>query len=90
MDGFDLSKHSGVIAHINQCYRKGSFRRIYLLLLFLREKSDYDDFYIANREEAEQQLQNAEIELLMYAKKFLEFVKSEVLYAYYNIWRRRK
>ncbi len=34
---------------------------------FLREKSDYDDFYIASREEAEAQLENA--------KRFVEAVE---------------
>lgn len=66
LDGFDSSKHSGVIAHFNQCYIKvGKLPKDLSVIIkgssFLREKSDYDDFYIASRKEAEQQLQNAEI-----------------------------
>lgn len=66
LDGFDSSKHSGVIAHFNQCYIKvGKLPKDLSVIIkgssFLREKSDYDDFYIASRKEAKQQLQNAEI-----------------------------
>ncbi len=31
---------------------------------FLREKSDYDDFYIASKKEAEKQLKDAEVFLV--------------------------
>lgn len=50
IDGFDSSKHSGVISHFNQYYVKdGTFsagtaaviKRAYML----REKSDYEDFF---------------------------------------------
>ncbi len=50
IDGFDSSKHSGVIAHFNQNYVKtGIFKpetsNIIRLASMLREKSDYEDFY---------------------------------------------
>lgn len=66
LDGFDSSKHSGVIAHFNQHYiKEGKLPKDLSVIIkgasFLREKSDYDDFYVANRKEAEQQLQNAEV-----------------------------
>ncbi len=66
LDGFDSSKHSGVIAHFNQYYvKEGTLPKELSVIIkgssFLREKSDYDDFYVASRKEAEQQLQNAEI-----------------------------
>ena len=58
--GFDSSKHSGVIAFFNKEYlkeniidRKNSS--------FFREKSDYDDFFIASKKDAENQLKNAKI-----------------------------
>ncbi len=65
LDGFDSSKHAGVIAHFNQCYiKKGKLPKDLSVIIksssFLREKSDYDDFYVASRKEAEQQLHNAE------------------------------
>lgn len=66
LDGFDSSKHSGVIAHFNQHYiKEGKLPKDLSVIIkgasFLREKSDYDDFYVASRKEAEQQLQNAEV-----------------------------
>ena len=46
LDGFDSSKHSGIIASFNQNYVK---------------KADYHDFYIASKEEAEKQMERARI-----------------------------
>lgn len=74
LDGFDSSKHSGVIAHFNQYYiKEGKLPKEFSVIIkgasFLREKSDYDDFYVASRKEAEQQLKNAE-----------EFVKNIAVY----------
>ena len=55
LDGFDSSKHSGIIAYFNQFYVKtGLFKPetsvIVKKALTLREKSDYEDFYIPNEE----------------------------------------
>lgn len=66
LDGFDSSKHSGVIAYFNKAFLKeGKLdRNLYKIIKdtsYLREKSDYDDFYLASREEAEIQLKNANI-----------------------------
>ena len=65
LDGFDSSKHSGVIAYFTQNFLKTekldrSLSRIIKEASYLREKSDYDDFYIASKEEANNQLENAE------------------------------
>jgi hypothetical protein len=65
LDGFDSSKHSGVIAHFNQYYIKtgaldASLSNIVKSTHYLREKSDYDDFFIASKGDAESQLRNAE------------------------------
>lgn len=57
LDGFDSSKHSGVIAHFNQFYVKtGKFKSetssVIRRASNLREKSDYEDFYQAGKEDA--------------------------------------
>ena len=65
LKGFDSSKHSGVIAFFNKEYLKENNldRNLSIVIknsAFLREKSDYDDFYIASKQEAEKQLEEAE------------------------------
>ncbi len=64
--GYDSSKHSGIIAFFNQNHVKtGDFdkdsSKIVKMASFLREKSDYEDFYIASKQEAEKQLEDAKI-----------------------------
>lgn len=64
LHGYDSSKHSGVIAYFNKTYLKENIidrnlSKIIKDTSYLREKSDYDDFFIASREEAELQLLNA-------------------------------
>jgi hypothetical protein len=71
LEGYDSSKHSGVIAFFNKTFLKEnridrSLSQIIKESSYLREKSDYDDFFIASKEEAENQLRNA--------KKFVEVV----------------
>ncbi len=66
LSGYDSSKHSGIIAYFNQNFVKtGDFdkdaSKIVKKASFLREKSDYEDFYIASKQEAEEQLENAKI-----------------------------
>lgn len=63
---FDSKRHSGVIAHFNQYFtHTGKFsKELYKIVVSafkLREKCDYDDFYLVSRDQAENQLQNAEI-----------------------------
>lgn len=65
LDGFDASKHSSVIAHFNQFYvHEGKFdRKTYKLIdsaYRIREKCDYSDFFIASKEDSENQIHNAE------------------------------
>ncbi|MCD8371605.1 MAG: HEPN domain-containing protein [Clostridiales bacterium] len=78
LDGFDSSKHSGVIGYFNKTFLKeGKLDRdLYKIIKdtsYLREKSDYDDFYLVSRQETETQLEQA--------KKFVsavgEYLKSE-------------
>jgi len=65
LNGFDSSKHSGVIAYFNQTYvKEGVFSRDLSKIIKQaydnREKADYLDFYIASCEEAEKQIDRAE------------------------------
>lgn len=65
LKGFDSSKHSGVIAFFTKEYLKTdiidrSLSAIIKESSFCREKSDYDDFYVASRAETEKQLKNAQ------------------------------
>ena len=76
LDGFDSSKHSGVIAHFNQNYVKnGIFPREASKQIKLasekRENADYLDFYIASREEAEAQIKRAE-EFIVWVYDYLK------------------
>ena len=62
--GFDSSKHSGVIAFFTKEFLKTEYmdRKLSFIIKsssLLREKSDYDDFFIASRTEAETQVENA-------------------------------
>ena len=57
LDGFDSSKHSGVISHFNQEHVKtGLFEKEVSKIIRnaseLREQADYEDFYEASQEEA--------------------------------------
>ena len=60
----DFKRHKDVVAYFNQHYFASSIFPIEIgrrlaTLKQLREKSDYDDFYIASREQAERQLDSA-------------------------------
>ncbi len=64
MDAFDSSKHSGVISYFLERYIKTGLMDIalsdYVRSAFLiRNKSDYDDFYIVRKEDAEKQIEDA-------------------------------
>ena len=66
LEGYDSSKHSGVIAYFTKTFLKTErldrgLSKIIKEASYLREKSDYDDFYIASKDEAKKQLENAEI-----------------------------
>ena len=56
LDGVDFKKHSGVIAYFREHYIKtGIFDKMYSDIIsstsLIRSKSDYDDFYIAQKDE---------------------------------------
>ncbi len=65
LEGFDSSKHSGVIAFFNQTYVKEDvfsreMSKIIKQAYDNREKADYLDFYVASKDEAEKQIRRAE------------------------------
>lgn len=87
LNEFDSKKHSGVIAYFNQHFiHTGYFdKEVYAIIstaFKIREKSDYDDFYIASKQDAEEQFDNANIfiklseEFLM--KRYKELCSSHV------------
>ena len=65
MDGYDSKKHSGVISHFNHEHVKnGDFpmdvSKMISGAMDFRQKSDYEDFYIVSKDDAQEQLKNAE------------------------------
>ena len=65
LDGFDSSKHSGVISHFNQAYVKTGkigkeSSRLIRYASQLREQADYEDFYLATQEEAREAYEGAQ------------------------------
>lgn len=75
-DQFDSKKHSGIIAYFNQNFiNKGIFDKELSKILMgaerIRNKSDYNDFYIACKDDAEQQIKNAE--------RFIKIIETYVL-----------
>ncbi len=79
LDHFDSSRHSGIIAFFNQHYVKtGIFDKEISRMIDscyrLREKADYDDFFLVAREDASLQIEKAKhivqaIEQYISAKK---------------------
>ena len=64
LDGFDSGKHSGIIAYFNLHYVKtGIFEKEVSKIIDssyrLREKADYDDFFLASEADASRQLEHA-------------------------------
>ena len=77
LDGFDSSKHSGVISHFNQEYVKtGIFQKEVSKIVRnaseLREQADYEDFYEATQEEASEVLEQASVFLAVVEKYLRE------------------
>ena len=76
LDSFDSSKHSGIIAYFNQHYVKEGyfdkgFSKLISSVFNMREKADYEDFFIAYAEDAEAQIEKADV-ILKAVKIFLE------------------
>lgn len=73
MDQFDSSKHSGVISHFNQFYVKTEIfpkeaSKIITLAAENRERADYLDFFVASKEDAQNQIERAE--------RFLDWIEA--------------
>ena len=76
IEGVDFKRHKDVVAHFNKEYVAAGkvsrdLGRLLARLQQKREQSDYDDFFIASREEAEKQLKNA-ISIVAGIKQYLE------------------
>ncbi|HEX9975248.1 MAG TPA: HEPN domain-containing protein [bacterium] len=72
LDKFDSQKHSGIISYFNHNYIKTGkieveFSKMLTSAFKIRSDSDYKDFYIVTREDANIQLENA--------KKFLKRIQ---------------
>lgn len=79
---FDSKRHSGVIAYFNKMFvHTGYFDKedykIITSAYRLREKSDYEDFYVVAREDAENQIKNAKIFIAKVEKFLNEYFKVE-------------
>ncbi len=79
-DGFDSNKHSGVISHFNFDYVKTgifppSTSNIIRKASMLREKSDYEDFYKADKEETASMIALAEI----FLKDVENYLKDKII-----------
>ena len=78
----DFKRHKDVVAYFNKEYVATNVfprelgKRLGMLKQ-LREKSDYDDFYIASKEKATEQFQTAEL-VIDEAKKYLEKTQEEL------------
>ncbi|HWR07348.1 HEPN domain-containing protein [Sporomusa sp.] len=64
LDSFDSKRYSAIIGCFNQHYiATGKIDTTYYQMLSnafrVRNKTDYDDFYVVSRDEAQQQLENA-------------------------------
>ena len=75
MEKIDFKRHKDVIAYFNKTYVateifEKTIGRILAQLQLKREKSDYDDFFVVSKEEAETQYQNA-VDIFNAVKKYL-------------------
>ena len=75
LDEVDFKKHSGVISYFREHYIKTKMfdREISDIITsasLIRSKSDYDDFYIAKKDEAAEQVENAQ-KVYMIIKNYL-------------------
>jgi len=77
LDAFDSRKHSGVISYFLEHYIKTGLMDValsdYVRNAFLiRNKSDYDDFYVVEKEDAEQQIEDAAMLIAVVEKHLLQ------------------
>jgi uncharacterized protein (UPF0332 family) len=76
LEGVDFKRHSSVISHFNKEYVHGGkfdaeIAKYIADAFKIRNDSDYDDFYVASRNEAEEQLAHAKA-IAEATKKFID------------------
>ena len=79
LDEFDSKKHTGIISFFNRHYIKpgkieSEFSKMLTAAFKIRNKSDYNDFYIAAREDAQIQLENAK----KFLKRLEEYIETVI------------
>lgn len=80
LTGIDFRKHSAIISHFNKEYIKSGrfdvkFATLIAMAFKVRNKSDYDDFYVISKEEVKQQL----IETDSFIRRVEEHIKDHVV-----------
>ena len=78
---FDSTKHSGVISFFRRTFLKDglidkSLSKIITKTSFYRESSDYQDFFLASRADAETQLENAKRFVTVVSEFLAEYLDS--------------
>lgn len=76
LEGMDFKKHSGLIAYFRKEYIKTGKLDVALSDIItdvfqIRTESDYDDYYVVNKADVEEQIKNAEY-FIQQTKKYLE------------------
>lgn len=79
LDSKDFSKHAGVIACFQKDYvKEGVFDKQYSKIIMeafqIRNKTDYDDYYVVSKVDAEEQLEKAEI----FYQEMSKFIEKEI------------
>ena len=64
LDGFDSKKHSSIIGYFNKNYIATgkidvSYNKMLSTAFQIRNQSDYNDFYLVSRDDAQKQLKHA-------------------------------
>lgn len=78
LDCVDFSKHAGVIAYFQKNYvKEGLFEKKYSKIIQtafqIRNRSDYDDYFIVSKDEAQEQLNCAQ-DFLEAVKKYINSI----------------
>jgi uncharacterized protein (UPF0332 family) len=78
-DGFDSKKHSGIIAEFRKSYIKTGIIQDELSTIIgraseIRNASDYDDMFIASKDETKKQIEDAKI----FYNKIKEFIEKKL------------
>lgn len=80
-DNFDSSKHSGVIAEFRRKYiKEGIFSKEMSQMIgsafIIRNASDYDDMFVASKNDTQEQIENAEY-VLNKVEEYIANIKEE-------------